>query len=99
MIARTLPAAKDGLSGSVEPTISSLRARERTRHPYPPAQLELPVGACKLVGASVSESTGQACSSVPHRFMPPTSSRAVPGPLPTSGLFEEGLPLSVKEVY
>ena len=42
VIARTLPAAKDGLSGSVEPTISSSPgesdlggARERTRHPYP----------------------------------------------------------------
>ena len=35
VIARTLPAAKDGLSGSVEPAIS--RARERTRHPYPPS--------------------------------------------------------------
>ena len=49
-----------------------------------PAQLELPVGARKFVETSVSENTGQAYSSVPHRFMPPTSSRAVPGPLPTS---------------
>ena len=63
-----------------------------------PAQLELPVGARKLVEASVNENT-RAYSSVPHRFMPPTLSRAVPGPPPTSpACSRRGAPISVKEV-
>jgi len=64
-----------------------------------PAQLELLVGARKLVEASVSENTTPIAASRTG-FMPPTSSRAVPGPLPTSPTCSSpAAPLFVKEVY
>ena len=56
-----------------------------------PAQLELLVGARKLVETSVSENTGQACSGVPPRFYATDLEQSGAGTAAyLTGLFEEG---------